>query len=123
MAVLLDGLFDDLVLPLPYPQELPAHLAARLGDGVELARPLLADIPLALDQAPFLQPPEQGIEGVLLDFVAQVAEGAHHGVAVGLLLQNHQDQELQEAALHLGLDACQLIVHVASKSPGHIHTV
>jgi len=59
--------FQDFILFFPDTEKLVPETATGGGHAVKLAGPVLADIPLALDPAVLLEPPEQGIEGVFLD--------------------------------------------------------
>lgn len=115
ICVLLRDMFKNSVLILPDVEKVVAQGTAFRRDHVELAGPVFGEVPLRRDPAVLLESAEQGIERVLLDFVAQPLDMLDHGIAVHLFFEESQDEDLQESPVHLRFEAAYFrICHVFS---------
>ncbi len=78
---------------------------------------------MTLNPAILLEPPEQGIERVLLELVPQVPDGPDHCVAVHNLLQKGQNQDLEEAAVHFDFEITDLRIQTSFSSSRNSYLV
>jgi hypothetical protein len=73
---------DRTVQHVPLPRQLFEQCLTGRADRVELARPRLLGVPLAGQQALFLQPPQQRVERVPVHREPGLLQGLQQGVAV-----------------------------------------
>src|SRR5512138_3657078 len=109
MADLLGDLVEDAVLGLPDVEKRGPERPALGRYGVELAGPVLGEVPLGADPAVLLEPAEKGIEGILLELVAQGLHVLDHRVAVHVLLKQGQGEDVKETPVHLRFERADVL--------------